>query len=145
MVAAHEVPEIARALAEFIAAPEPYLINFTPPLDLRAVAAELRLLPAVLDMGGCLGVRPSGEVGSFAWDEPRSLRIESDEVIRTIAYYRASLKYPAMASLAPRRPPDAIDCPHCDGKGRCVGIPESLADRIACSCGGVGWSPRSTT
>lgn len=137
------VPEITRALAEFIAAPEPYFIDFDPPIDLRALAAELRLLPATVDMGGCLGLHPFGEAASFAWDEPRLLRVEPDERIRNIAFHQASLKYPAMASLAPRRPPDAIDCPHCVGTNRCGGMPEKLANLVVCYCGGLGWLPRS--
>jgi hypothetical protein len=34
-VGSQQIPEIAAALAEFIAASEPYVIRFNPPLDLR--------------------------------------------------------------------------------------------------------------
>jgi hypothetical protein len=74
-----DIPEIVAVLTTFVAGPEPYTIHFDPPLDLRAIAAEVQLLPACLDIGGCLGLRPSGEVASFTWDEPRQLRDEWDE------------------------------------------------------------------
>src|SRR4051794_20963215 len=103
--------------------PEPYTIGFDPPLDLRALASELRLLPATLDMGGCFGLHPTGEVASFPWDEPTSLRLEEDPRIRNLAYYQASLKHPLLAPLVPRRPIDALVCSHCGGSGKCVGFP----------------------
>jgi len=144
MVVAGDFPEIAAALAEFVAAPEPYTIGFDQPLDLRAIAAEVRLLPAMLDMGGCLGLRPSGAVASFFWDEPRQLRTETDERIRNLAYHQASLKYPQLAPLVPRRPPDAVVCSYCGGSGRCSGFPDRLADSVVCYCGGLGWLSSKT-
>jgi hypothetical protein len=143
MSAAKHIPEIASALAEFIADPEPYTIGSNPPLDLRVIAAEFRLLPAVLDMGGCTGLRPSGEVAYFLWDEPAQVRTETDERLRNMAYHRAALKYPVLAPLAPRRAPDAVVCSHCAGSGRCPGLPERLADDVVCYCGGLGWLPGS--
>ena len=125
MVVAAEIPEIATALAEFVTAPQPYTIGFDPPLDLRAIAAEVRLLPAMLDMGGCLGLRPSGEVASFLWDEPRHLRAETDERIRNLAYHQASLKYPRLAPLVPRRPADAVVCSYCGGSDRWPACPRT--------------------
>jgi hypothetical protein len=74
--------DAAQLIPEIVAAPDPYIIGFDPPLDLRAVAAKVRLLPGVLDMGGGLGLRPSSEVVSFLWDEPHVLRPERDARIR---------------------------------------------------------------
>jgi hypothetical protein len=137
------IPEIAAALVAFTADPEPYTIGFDPPLDLRALAQQVQLLPAVLDMGGCLGLRPSGEVASLLWDEPHLLRAERDERIQNLAYYRASLKWPALAALVPVRPADALVCWHCGGSGRCSGLAPELADRMVCYCGGLGWLPNN--
>jgi hypothetical protein len=141
MAAAQDIPEIVATLAEFVAAPEPYIIGFDPPLNLRAIAAAVRLLPAVLDMGGCLGLRQSGAVASFLWDEPHVLRAEPDPRIRNVAYYQASLKYPALAPLVPRRPANAVSCLCCGGSGRCSGLPAHLANSVVCYCGGLGWLP----
>jgi hypothetical protein len=139
-----EIPEIVAALVAFIADPEPYTIGFDPPLNLRAIAAELQLLPACLDMGGCLGLRPSGEVASFVWDEPRLLRADWDERTRNMVYYHASLKYPTLAHLVPCRPSDAVVCSFCGGSGRCNELGEKLADHLVCYCGGLGWLPGKT-
>jgi len=139
--AAQVIPEIVAALAEFVAAAEPYFIGFDPPLDLRAIAAAVRLLPAILDIGECLGLRRSGAVASFLWDEPHMLRPEWDARIRNMTYYRASLKYPALIPLAPRRPVNAVVCLHCGGSGRCSGPPARLAIRVVCYGGGLGWLP----
>jgi hypothetical protein len=141
VVAAQEIPEIVAAIAKFVAAPEPYTIGFDPPLDLRVLVAELRLLPALLDMGGCLGLRPTGEVASFLWEEPTTLRPETDLRIRNLAYYQVSLKHPELALLVPRRPAGAVTCTYCAGSGRCSGLPAELADKIVCYCGGIGWLP----
>ena len=142
MVAKQDIPEIVAAIAEFVMAPEPFIINIDPPLDLRALVAEVQLLPASLDWGGCLGLRPNGEVASFLWDKPTTLRAEPDARICNLAYYQASLKYAALAPLVPKRPADALECPHCKGSGQCSGVPPHLAEMFVCYCGGLGWLPR---
>src|SRR5690348_6387084 len=124
MVDGKDIPEIAITLAAFIADPEPYIIRFEPPLNLRNHAAEVLLLPVTLDMGGCIGLRPSGEVAYFLWDDPKLLIAECEERVRNSAYYQASLKYPMLAPLVPRRPSDAVVCTHCNGSGRCDFLPE---------------------
>jgi hypothetical protein len=145
VAAGEDIPEIAEALTAFVADPKPYLIGGDRPLDLRAIAAQLRLLPAVLDMGGCYGLRPSGEVASFLWDEPEQVRTETDDRIRNLAYCQAARKYPVLASLVPRRPPDAVVCSHCGGSGRLAGVPDRIAESVVCYCGGLGWLPGKYT
>ena len=135
------IPEITSALAAFTSDPTPYVLSGDE-LELRKLAAELQLLPVILDMGGCLGLRPNGDVMSFVWDEPRHLRPERDPRICNTVYYRASVKYPELAALAPKRPATAIDCPHCDGTGSVSWLPNAdLANTIVCYCGGLGWLP----
>ncbi len=131
--------DIVAVLAEFIAESESYSIGFDPPLDVRRIAEEMNLLPVVLDMGGCLGLRPNGEVASFVWDDPQTLRTEHGIRIRNLAYHQASLRYGALKWLKPQRPHDAVVCSHCSGSGRCSTFPLPLADRIICYCGGLGW------
>ena len=129
-----DIPEIAEALAGFIADPQPYTIFSNPPLELRIIAAEVKLLPVILDMGGCYGLRPSGEVVSFPWDEPQLFQVEMDTRIRNLVYYQANLKYPRLASLVPCRPVDAVVCPHCGGSGQCPVLP---GRNLMCYCGGL--------
>src|SRR5262249_17155459 len=136
------IPAIESELAAFVADLEPFLVDLEPPLDLRALAGELRLLPVMLDSGGCFALRPDGHVLSLLWDEPHELRIEQDERVRNIALYQGSLKYPGLSHLVPTRPSGAIPCPACDGTGRVRGLPNGLAEKIVCSCGGLGWLPK---
>jgi hypothetical protein len=126
VTAVQDIPEIVAALDAFVAAAEPYTIGFDPPIELRALAAEVRLLPAMLDMGGCLGLCPNGEVASLLWDEPTTLRPETDPSIRNLAYFQASRKYPELTPLVPPRPANAIICPSCAGTGKCSGMPPEL-------------------
>jgi len=140
VAAAKEIPEITAALEEFVAAPG---VNTTSsdPLDLKRLAAELRLLPAFSDMGGCYGIRPSGVVASFAWDEPHMLQDERDTRICNMVYYQASLKYPSLVPLVPTRSADAVTCSCCGGSGRVLDFPDHLVDKVLCYCGGLGWLP----
>lgn len=141
MTVARDIPEIVAALAAFVEMPEPYTIGSDPPLNLRALAAELRLLPAMAEMGGCFCLRPTGEVVSFLWDEPTTLRQETDPRICNSSYFQASLKYPELAPLVPKRTANSIVCPWYVGTGKCSGLPAALDDKIVCYCGGLGWLP----
>jgi hypothetical protein len=136
------IPVIEEVLKAFVADSDPHVIHFDPPLDLRTLAAELGLLPVLLDMGGCMGLRPSGEVVSFPWDDPRQVKVESDERVRNIVLFRSGLKYPPLMALKPQRPPEAPTCSHCSGSGKASGMPGRLADSIVCYCGGLGWLPQ---
>ena len=144
MNADRTIPAIEATLAAFLADPEPYIVSPDSPLDLRTLAAELQLLPVMLDMGGCLGLRSDGEVVSFSWDEPRQLRVEHDERIRNVALFRASLEYALLGCLMPRKPATAVTCPHCGGSGRISGLPQDLVKTITCHCGGLGWLPKAS-
>jgi hypothetical protein len=141
----HNIPEIEAALEDFVADREPWIILGNPPLDLRALAGELRLLPAMLDMGGCYGLRLNGEVVSFVWDELRQLRVEHDERIRNMVMFRASLKYAQLVCLVPQKPVAGVTCPHCGGSGIPSGLPVDLARKVVCFCGGLGWLPVATS
>lgn len=134
-------PKILITLAEFVADQKPCLIGSDPPLNLRTLASELRFLPVMLDGGGCVGLLLSGEAASFLWNEPRFLRAELDPRIRNMTRFQASLKYPALASLAPIRPIDAKTCEPCGGTGQCLELPLKFAEHLICYCGGLGWLP----
>ena len=135
--------KIETALNKFVANPEPYLIGFDEPLDLRRLAAELKVLPMFLDFGGCYGVRPNGEIVSFSWDEPYKLEAENDPRVRNIVLFQGAKKYPELEELVPARPPDAVECPDCKGTGVFQGLAEHgiVPQNIVCYCGGIGWLP----
>jgi len=132
---------IESTLQEYIDNPEPHLIHFDPPLNMRELARDLNLLPIVLDMGGCYGLRSDGEIFSFTWDEPSQLDHESDIRLRNLVLFQAGKKFPQLGSLAPCRPIGAHDCEYCQGNGTLVDLPDELAKNILCFCGGLGWLP----
>jgi hypothetical protein len=135
--------KIEDELREFVNKPEPYLIRFDDPVDLRKVAPDQSILPVFLDMSGCYALRPSGEIVSFLWDEPYKLEIESDPRILNIALFAAVEKYPKLGELCPVRSPDSVQCSYCKGTGVVEGLAEHGIDpkAIGCYCGGLGWLP----
>jgi glycine/D-amino acid oxidase-like deaminating enzyme len=135
--------KIQETLAKFIADPEPYVINLSPPLDLRKLAGELNLLPTTLDMGGCYAIRSDGEIFSFLWDSPYDLRPEDDPRIINIVLHQASQRYPELAGLKPQKPTGAQICSFCNGTGDPLfGKDLKLEhNNIVCYCGDLGWLP----
>jgi hypothetical protein len=119
------------ALSQFLADSSPETLN------LQRTAATLHALPLYLDWSGCLAIQTSGQIIYFDYDMPDSVRIEEDPRIRNMALFQGSKKYPNLHVLVPIRPPDATECPHCNGKGE---LPESMKN-IVCYCGGLGWLP----
>jgi hypothetical protein len=140
--------KIQGAFAKFIADPKPLIINFDPPLGLRKIAAELRLLPVMLDWGGCFAIRSEGQIFSFLWDSPRDLRPEYDPRTINMFFYQASQKYPELSELRPQKPDDTQLCPHCKGTGDLLfGMDLNGTDlsnqtnNFVCYCGNLGWLP----
>lgn len=142
-IAPHLYETIKATLKSYVANPEPDLVNFDPPLDLRKLASDLNLLPMMLDFGGCCGIRPNGDIFSFIWDAPYDLRPENDTRICNLVLFQGAKKYPELADLVPSRPADAVNCHYCNGTGidRYVAEHALNSDVIVCYCGGLGWLP----
>lgn len=104
---------------------------------MRTVAAEMQVLPLMLDMGGCYALRQDGTVISFSWDDSHDHRVERDARIIRIALFQGSLKYPEISELVPKRPANAENCRHCPGAEKMSEIPTLAA--FVCYCGGLGW------
>ena len=116
--------------------------NSSPlPLELQRLTSEIDALPVYWDMGGVLALRPSGEVIMFSWDEPTDLQTVHDAVIRNLALFQASKRYPELQALAPSRPPDARECSYCKGTGYPSALENSGIENVVCHCGGLGWLP----
>jgi hypothetical protein len=101
-----------------------------------------QVLPLWTDMGGCIALRPSGQLVFFAWDDPEKLEpVGAAEAhdLRMVHAARAvgSRRFPSIAGLAPVRDSSARVCPFCGGSGKLVFVP----DNIVCECGGLGWVP----
>ena len=144
-IAPHLSKKIEAILKSYVANTEPKLVKFDPPLNLRKLAKDLNLLPMVLDMGGCYGIRPNGDILSFVWDEPYNLQLEHDTRICNLVLFQGSKKFPELVDLVPSRPATAVDCFHCRGTGIEPYITEHglSADVFVCYCGGLGWLPEA--
>lgn len=129
---------IARLLKEFLAESTP------DPNDLRRVAAGANALPLFIDMGGIYAINAGGEIISFSWDNLELPREESDLRILNIVLFQGSKKYPELRSLIPKRPADALICPHCQGTGiESFSAAHNIAG-VVCFCGGLGWLPKES-
>jgi hypothetical protein len=113
------------------------------PTELR-VAGRHGALPLMTDFMGCWALTMSGQLAFIPHDAPEGLELVTDRPhpaeatgIR-VALAVGSRRYPALASIQPVRPADAVACAACDGTGRLPGWPENLL----CACGGLGWLPR---
>ena len=133
--------KVESTLQAYINDSEPQFVKLDPPIDLRELAAELRALPILLDMGGCYWLRSDGEIFSSIWDEPRELRVEGEERIRNLVLFQAVRKFPELEPLMPKRPATAQDCDFCRGTGIVNELPPELAKDVLCFCGGLGWLP----
>jgi hypothetical protein len=114
--------------------------------DRRKAAESAHALPLYLDWSACMALRPDGQIIWIDYDEPHQVRAVEDERERNIGLFKGSRRDPDLGFLAPVRPPDAIECPDCKGTGRLT-FPagqEHLAEKVVCSCGGVGWLPASS-
>ena len=119
-----------------------FLNETTPDVnDLRTIAQELKVLPLMLDWGGCFALQANGEIVSFLWDDERNVRQEKDARIRNLALFQGSKKYPELIALIPARSPEARTCPVCDGTGVAPIAVELKLDNLVCGCGGLGWIP----
>jgi hypothetical protein len=114
--------------------------------DCRKAAGSAHALPLYLDWTACMALRPDGELIWIDYDEPHQVRPVEDEPERNLGLFQGSRRDPDLRFLVPPRPPDALECPVCKGTGRLT-FPEGhehLAERVVCSCGGLGWLPPSS-
>jgi hypothetical protein len=104
------------------------------PAASKELARRHEVLPIILDGGGALAIDLHGQVVRVAWDDSARVFVEATAQFRNAVFVEASKRYPALASLAPQRPPDAVQCLHCAGTGVLAVHPEAI-----CICGGTGW------
>jgi len=138
-ISAEQSGLIEATLKAYVSNPEPHLVKFDQPLNMRKLAAQLNILPVVLNMGGVIAIRADGEIFSFTWDEPYRLQSERDVRIRNLVFFQAARKFPELQPLVPSRPVGARDCESCNGTGTVVGLRDELANDVVCYCGGLGW------
>ena len=112
--------------------------------EAQAGARRHRVLPLFNDLVGCWALDMSGRLVFFPWEAPEELEPVSDLPVDAIGANAAlalgSVRFPALATIRPVRPADAVQCTSCDGTGRLTGVP----DNIVCACGRLGWLPPSS-
>jgi len=111
------------------------------PWPIAAIAKNYHALTVYCDMGGCLAVRPDGEVLCVPDDPAMSVHIETDPIQRNLALIRATERYPDLQDLYPVRPDDAVSCSDCGGSGINPVTAHAGFEAIICRCGGTGWLP----
>jgi hypothetical protein len=114
------------------------------PEYLKYYAKIYDLLPIYNTWTHAYGLRSDGTLFLFSTDaEEMTIEEERDERLKNLALYQGAKKYPAISSLVPHRPTDAIDCSGCGGQGK-IEIAGMDPDVIVCYCGGLGWLPKGT-
>ena len=140
--------KIESTLKTFLNNGEPFTLNFDEPIDLKALAAELNVLPITLNFSSCYAIRPSGEVILLDFDENDVyglIEMELDPRIRALVLCQGAKRYPELKELKPERPERAHECPTCNGTG-VDPINQTLGfdkESIVCYCGGLGWLPKN--
>src|SRR5689334_14594452 len=75
------------------------------PQYLKEIVRKNKILPLILDMGGCYGISLDGEIISFDWDfdwnNENELKIEKDQRLINLAIYQGSKNYTELKALIP--------------------------------------------
>lgn len=108
------------------------------PYPLREAARDLGVLPldSESEERWC-GVRPNGDLLSFALRAPYDELLIEDQWRRTAELSLASERYPELAFLVHSAPLSCRPCPRCGGEGRI----RLRGDWAVCLCAGLGWLP----
>jgi hypothetical protein len=93
-------------------------------------------LPLFLGWTETFGIRRDGALVRWSTEREYSgLRSIDSQLDVNVALVAGSDRYPKLARLFPRPPPDATICVQCHGVGRLLPADQPLI----CSCGGTGW------
>ena len=119
---------IAQLIAEYLSGPEGAVSHD----QVRRANA----LPVYNDIGGSLLITPEAEILALRHEGADRAQPEVDPRWRQVAFARAAERFPQLAALLPRRPPDAMDCPRCGAEG----VVQAGTAFITCAeCSGLGW------
>ena len=135
--------QVEKRIAEFIAD--------SSPLESHAWARggiqSLNALPLFFDWSAFMALLPDGRIVWVPYDEPSDIEVVQEERVRNLGLFQATKLHPVLQFLLPPKPPNAIDCPDCQGTGRLPFPPgsEHLAERLVCYCGGIGWLPPASS
>ncbi|MBX3143498.1 MAG: hypothetical protein KF813_07070 [Trueperaceae bacterium] len=103
---------------------------------MRAWSQRERALPVAFAMSSVIGMRRDGTVVGTSDGSERDTTEETSGVAHLAATIGAAQRYPELATLGPRRPADARDCPEC-------AVLKRDGDQGCPVCWQLGWSPPS--
>jgi hypothetical protein len=126
------VDRIEGLIAQALSAEDPWVAG---------VAKDYHALTVYCDLGGCLAVRPDGEILCIPDDPATPAHIEADPIQRNLALVQASRRYAELKGVYPVRPRDARSCSDCGGTGIHPITSHAGFEAIICRCGGTGWLP----
>ena len=101
---------------------------------IRQVAEATGALPVHVDMGGALVITAEGDVVQYDLETGATVRPNEDWKVLALA--KASRRFPELKELAPKKPPNAIQCPSCAGTGTMPGNTDCA------TCWATGWIRR---
>jgi hypothetical protein len=128
-VAPEAMAEIERALAEYLK---------QPIFGDAAFAKRNQALPLYAGWTGTTYLTTSGEFWyrNHEYDPPR-IEHDLNTGSKLVALVLAAERFPALMRLLPTRPPDAVDCGDCGGRGQ---ITVGAVSNIICGqCSALGW------
>lgn len=109
-----------------------------------AAIVKVNALPLCFDWTAFMALRWDGQIVWIPYDdEPGEVEITQEERLRNLGLFQGTKLHPDLKFLLPPRPSDANDCPACRGTGKLT-FPDDvkhLAEKVICSCGGIGWLP----
>jgi hypothetical protein len=106
--------------------------------DELKVARASNALPVYIDFGGALAFTAEGSVLLYDWGLGQ-ISPENDERWIIVAAVAGAEKYPELRAVLPDKPPTAMTCPLCSGRGK-----RSLTPIFGARCEkcfGLGWLP----
>jgi hypothetical protein len=71
------------------------------PEGLPELAGHLRVLPLTWDMGGCLAIRPTGEIVSWVWDEEAKISVDNTPLGRNRALFQGAVEVSKLPAVPP--------------------------------------------
>jgi hypothetical protein len=109
-----------------------------------SLARRNRVLPVFGDFMGFWVIAMDGRLGFISDDAQGVVVPISDGPLERhsahVALAQAAITYEELAPFVPPRPPTALTCTACDGRG----LMSPAYPNIICECGGAGWLPPAT-
>jgi hypothetical protein len=104
---------------------------------------QYNALPIAYDLWVAIFLTPDGELFAVDMISPDAERFPVTMLWQQLLYLNMATQYfPELAATLPARPPDAIDCPDCAGRGHIDNRTESgggSATWPCRHCGAMGW------